>query len=106
MPLNASSATSVKFLGHCISKKGIWVDPDKTAAIWTTSLPRRTQKVYGDGKPNGQISPNIAEIGKPLCKLLSTKRARLWGSEQERAFNELKQNVTDSVGFVRSGSQV
>ena len=42
----------------------------------------------------GKFPPNIAEIGKPLHELLSTKTAWLWGSEQEWAFNELKQELT------------
>ena len=42
----------------------------------------------------GKFSPNIAEIGKPLRELLSTKRAWLWGPEQDRAFNELKLELT------------
>ena len=42
----------------------------------------------------GKFSPNIAEIGKPLHELLGTKGARLWGSEQEWVFNELKQELT------------
>ena len=36
----------------------------------------------------------IAGFGKPLRELLSTKRAWLWGPEQENAFKELKQELT------------
>ena len=42
----------------------------------------------------GKFTPNIAEIGELLRELLSTKRACLWGEEQEKAFVELKQELT------------
>lgn len=58
----------------------------------TPSLSSRPQKVYETKWAS--FLPLIAEIGKPLRELLSTKRAWLWGSEQERALNELKQELT------------
>ena len=100
LTLNAAkckfSRTSVKFLGHCISKEGVRADPDKTAAICRMEPPRSTgdlRRFMGMVNQMGKFSPNIAEIGKPLCELLSMKRTWLWDSEQERAFNELKQEL-------------
>ena len=101
LTLNAAkcefSKSSVKFLGHCISKEGVRADPDKTAAICRMEPPQSVadlRRFMGMINQMGKFSPNIAEIGKPLRELLSTKRAWLWGLEQERAFNELKQELT------------
>ena len=41
-----------------------------------------------------KFTPNIAEIGKPLRELLSSKRVWLWGPEQDRAFQALKDEMT------------
>ena len=74
----------MKFLGHCISKEGVRADPDKTAAICRMEPPRSPgdlRRFMGMVNQMGKFSPNIAEIGKPLRKLLSMKRAWLWGSE-------------------------
>ena len=91
------SKTSVKFLGHCIDKDGVRVDPSKTAAICRMEPPcslADLRRFMGMVNQMGKFSPNIAEIGKPLRELLSSKRAWLWGPEQERAFKELKQELT------------
>ena len=87
----------MKFLGHCVSKEGVRADPDKTAAISRMEPPHSVadlRRFMGMVNQMSKFSPNIAEIGKPLRELFSTKRAWLWGSEQERVFNELKQELT------------
>ena len=91
------SKPSVKFLGHCRDKDGISADPEKTAAICQMAPPRSVsdlRRFMGMVNQMGKFSPNIAEIGKPLRELLSTKRAWLWGPEQDRAFDALKQELT------------
>ena len=37
-----------------------------------------------------KFSPRLAELSKPLRELLSTKRAWLWGADQECAVAEVK----------------
>ena len=61
----------MKFLGHCVSKEGVRADPDKTAATRSAADLRR---FMGMVNQVGKFSPNIAEVGKPLRKLLSMKR--------------------------------
>ena len=41
----------------------------------------------------GKFSPRITELTQPLRELLSTKQAWLWGSEQETAFNKVKDEL-------------
>ena len=89
--------TSLKFLGHCIDKDGVRADPEKTAAICQMSPPRSVsdlRRFMGMVNRMGKFPPNNAEISKPLRELLSIKRAWLWGAEQDRAFNALKEELT------------
>ena len=41
----------------------------------------------------GKFSPRIADFTQPLRELLSTKRAWLWGPEQESAFTKIKEEL-------------
>ena len=89
--------TSLKFLGHCIDKNGVSADPEKTAAICQMTPPRSVsdlRRFMGMVNQLGKFYPIIAEISKPLRELLSVKRAWLWGAEQDRAFNALKEELT------------
>ena len=89
--------SSLKFLGHWIDKDGVRADPDKTAAICQMKAPQSVsdlRRFMGMVNQMGKFSPNIAEIGKPLRELLSSKRAWIWGPEQERAFKALKEELT------------
>ena len=42
----------------------------------------------------GKFSPNTAELSAPLHTLLSTNQAWFWGPDQDRAFNQLKTELT------------
>ena len=42
----------------------------------------------------GKFSPNIAELSKPLQELLSAKKAWLWTPAQDKAFTNLKKELT------------
>ena len=48
----------------------------------------------------GKFSPQIAELSQPLRELLSTKRTWLWGSDQEKAFKQLKEINPSLLQFV------
>ncbi len=41
-----------------------------------------------------KFTPNIAELSQPLRELLSTKRAWVWGSSQDAAFEAIKKELT------------
>ena len=42
----------------------------------------------------GKFSPNLANLTKPLRELLSKKFSWLWGPDQERAFHQVKEELT------------
>ena len=88
--------TTIKFLGHVIDRTGVKADPDKTQAITRMEAPRSVsdlRRFLGLVNQLGKFSPNIAEITQPLRELLSSKRAWLWGPDQEKAFASVKEEL-------------
>ena len=54
--------SSIKFLGHCLDKDGIRVDPEKTAAVCRMEPPRTRsdlRRFMGMVNQMGKFSPNI-----------------------------------------------
>ena len=87
----------VKFLGHVISKDGVKADPEKTSAIRKMEVPQSVSELrrfLGMVNQLGKFSPRISELSQPLRELLSTKRAWLWGPEQDRSFQNLKEELS------------
>ena len=94
---------SVKFLGHLIDEEGIRADPVKTAAISKMATPQCVtdlRRFMGLANQLGKFSPNLAELSQPLRELLSTKRAWVWGPDLERAFTQLKAELTRPMVLV------
>ena len=92
--------SQLHFLGHVINKHGISPDPDKTAAILQMEKPKTlTELTRFMGMVNqlGKFSPNIVQLAKLLHKLLSTKRAWVWGQPQDISFKNVKQELTKPV---------
>ena len=94
------SVSSVKFLGHIVSKDGIKANPDKTSAILKMKPPKNVtelRRFMGLVNQIGKFSCHLADITHPLHGLLSSKRAWLWGPEQEMAFAKAKEALTKSI---------
>lgn len=88
--------TTVRFLGHIIDGQGIRADPEKTEAISRMDTPSSVtnlRRFLGMVNQLGKFTPNIAEMSQPLRELLSTKRAWVWGLQQERAFQQIKEEL-------------
>ena len=72
--------TSLMFLGHVIDQRGITAHPNKTAATQQMETPKSVSELcrfLEMVNQLGKFSPNIAELSKPLRKLLSAKKAWL-----------------------------
>ena len=85
------------FLGHVIDQRGIIADPNKTAVIHQMETPKSVSEPHrflGVVKQLGKFSPNIAELSKPSRELLSAKKAWLWALTQDKAFTNLKKELT------------
>ena len=94
------SCRRLKFLGHLIDGTGIQADPEKTAAIREMKAPSTVSELrrfMGMVNQLGKFSPNLAELTQPLRELLSKHNAWLWGPTQERAFTQVKEELSKST---------
>ena len=90
----------MKFLGHIVSKDGIKANPDKTSAILKMKPPQNVtelRRFMELANQLGKFSCHLADITHPLCELLSSKRAWVWGPEQEKAFAKAKEALTKPI---------
>lgn len=85
--------SSVKFLGHQVSKEGLSVDKGKTSAIekWPTpSSQKDLLSFLGLAGYYRRFICDFAELALPLSELTKKDCAWNWGSLQEKAFVDLK----------------
>lgn len=96
--------TRVKFLGHVIDCNGIRADPDKIRTICKMEAPRSVsdlRRFLGMINQLGKFSPRIAELSQPFRELLSTKRAWLWGPEQDTAFDRINNLLSSACTILK-----
>ena len=89
----------ILFLGHCISTKGLRMDPEKIKAI--LEWPDLTSKIdvlsfLGLVNFYYKYLEHLADIAIPLSDLLKDENPFIWGPKHVHAFHELKQAVTDN----------
>jgi hypothetical protein len=93
----AFSQTSIKFLGHIISKDGVQMDPTKLEAIQKMPPPQNVtelRRVLGMLNYVQKFVPELAEKTRPLRELLKKDIEWTWGQAQEKAFQDLKLALT------------
>jgi hypothetical protein len=88
----------ISFLGHNVSPAGVRIDPERTKAI-RVFPPVKDAK--GISRFVGMVNfyhkfiPNLADIAGPLNALRKKDVKFKWGSEQHRAFDLLKETVSN-----------
>ena len=90
-------STDSKFLGHRLTPEGIRVDPNKIEAIIQMDLPQNVenlQSFHGMVNYLKKFSPVLSELSKPLQRLCKTGVKWAWESEQQSAFESIKQVIT------------
>ncbi|MCG7878633.1 MAG: RNase H-like domain-containing protein [Candidatus Thiodiazotropha endolucinida] len=90
---------SVKFLGHIIGSDGVQPDPEKLSALLDMEPPSDVsgvRRILGVVNQLGKFSPNVAEYTKPLRDLLKEKNQFFWGHAQQKAFDQIKKELTKS----------
>jgi hypothetical protein len=86
----------IKFLGLLISEKGIQMDPHKVKAVTNRPAPttkKELQQFLGFVNFYRRFVKGFAQIAKPLTKLTG-KNDWLWTELQQKAFEDLKQEIT------------
>ena len=92
----------IDFLGLIITEKGIRMDPNKVKAVTTWPTPttkRELQQFLGFVNFYRRFVKGFAKIAKPLTKLTG-KSEWFWTELQQKAFEELKQEITSEQTLI------
>ncbi|GJX89736.1 reverse transcriptase domain-containing protein [Tanacetum coccineum] len=87
---------SVQFIVHMIDRSGVHVDPAKIEAIksWAAPMtPTEVRQFLGLAGYYRRFIEGFSLISKPLTKLTQKNNKYEWGSEEEEAFQTLKQKL-------------
>jgi hypothetical protein len=86
----------VVFLGYVISAKGIQVDEEKVKAIKEWPTPKSITEVrsfHGLASFYRRFVKNFSTLAAPLTEIVKKLVGFKWGSEQDRAFIEIKERL-------------
>ena len=89
----------VQFLGHVVNDKGIQVDPSKVQAVkqWETpKTPTEIRQFLGLAGYYRRFIKNFSKIALPLTTLTQKDKQFVWSSQQEEAFQLLKQKLCNA----------
>ncbi|GJV56903.1 putative reverse transcriptase domain-containing protein [Tanacetum coccineum] len=87
---------SVQFLGHVINSEGVHVDPAKIEAIknWPASTsPTKVRQFMRLAGYYKRFIEGFSLIAKPLTKLTQKNKKFKWGTDEDKAFQKLKQDL-------------
>ncbi|UYV83886.1 hypothetical protein LAZ67_X000509, partial [Cordylochernes scorpioides] len=90
-------ASNIKILGHQVNKDGIRPNDDKIKAVSQFPIPKNLQQLrsfLGLSSYDRRFIKNYADIARPLNSLLSKGTKFQWNTDQERAFQKLKNALT------------
>lgn len=90
---------NIKYLGHILTSKGIQPDLDKTKAIREMRAPANLKQLISFLQTCSwyrRFVPNFASIAEPLTRLTRKKTTWEWSSQQQRAFDNLKEALTNA----------
>ena len=89
----------VAYMGHLLTNKGLRPDPMKVKAIEDLPQPsdkKAVERLLGFVKYLARFLPNLAEVVAPLRKLTEKDVPFFWESQQQAAFDQVKQLVTSA----------
>ncbi|KAL7289564.1 hypothetical protein TKK_0016535 [Trichogramma kaykai] len=91
--------TTVTYLGHIISEKGVEPDPSKVSAVSNFPRPKNRMNIkqfLGLAGYYRRFVKDFAKIAKPLTGLLKADIPWDWTTAQEEAFGEIKQILSSA----------
>ena len=95
-------ASQLPYLGRVISSEGLKPDSKKVQAILDMPPPQNKsdmQRFLGAINYLGEFIPNLSTLTEPLRKLLRKDVVWEFSSEQIKAFETLKEMVTETPVF-------
>lgn len=89
----------VQFLGQVVNQEGIYVDPSKVEAVknWKFPVsPTEIRSFLGLAGYYCKFIKNFSKIAKPITLLTQKNKDYVWGEEQEKAFQLLKEKLCNA----------
>ncbi|GJT69351.1 hypothetical protein Tco_1028637 [Tanacetum coccineum] len=89
----------VQFLGHVINGDDLHVDSNKIKAVKNWEAPRTPSEVrsfLGLAGYYCRFIENFSKLAKPLIVLTQKHKEYIWGEEQERVFQTLKDKLCNA----------
>ncbi|GJW49126.1 putative reverse transcriptase domain-containing protein [Tanacetum coccineum] len=89
----------VQFLGHVVNQEGIHVDPSKIEAVKNWKAPESPTEIrsfLGLAGYYRRFIENFSKIAKPLTLLTQKNKDYVWGEDQEKAFQILKERLCNA----------
>lgn len=96
------NVTEIQFLGHKLSASGIKPIFDKVEAIRKFHRPltmEETRSFLGLVNFVGKFIPNLATLTEPLRRITKKSEQFIWLSEQQSAFEQLKDSLTNDMAL-------
>lgn len=93
--------SDVNCFGHTLSHKGIKPDPQKVNAVKEMQPPRNKaelETILGMVNYLARFAPHLSEINAPLLQLLKYDSEFGWDAIPDRAFNRMKDLITQQPG--------
>ena len=94
---------SVEYLGHQISAQGLQPTGEKVKAIKEAPAPKDVSQLksfLGLVNYYGKFLPHLSNTLAPLYRLLQKETPWLWGTEQEKSFQNAKAQLTSDCVLV------
>jgi transposase InsO family protein len=91
--------SSVGFLGHVISERGVAVDPRKVAAVAEWATPQSctdVRRFVGLANYYRKFVLRFSALAAPLTALCSPRARFAWGDAEQRSFDALKAALTSA----------
>ena len=100
---------SVVFLGRLVSREGVQVPPGEITRIGNWGVPlckRDVQSFIGVLNFHRGHIPKFALVAKPLYDVMGPSTTFCWGTEQEKAFDALRQKLMEAPVLAYPNSDV
>ena len=88
----------IDFMGHLLTAQGLKPDPNKVEAILKLETPetKDIERLNGTVNYLARFLPRLSEVMEQLRRLIQSGVEWYWGNVEDKAFNEVKQLVTQA----------